>query len=227
MIFGVSLLIILPVLWWIRQTDTLDLEALKQQATQRGWTLQAEETGGRTRVRLGPPDGRWTLELIRRVSSPSSSLTTWISREPALPGLLAVRAGPPLPVAMLNMGPGISQTLLQRAMVEMCGGEPGGNAELFMLSAGERVFDATHTVIVSDPDFVPQWITPAIRKRLQDWPGGLTVPDLVLWQHGLRLNLTGKIPKLAETLDALAHLGEQLRTELRPVETDPSGEDVK
>ena len=217
-----STLFLVPVLWWIFKNNHLNLEEIQRHAESRGWSYAFRTEDNCEIVSLSPVNQEWTLELTRRLSRSSAHGATkggnsavWISKKVMIEeGLLAVRAGPPLPQAATGLGNSFVQTLLKRAMIEMCGGDPGEIRELYMVSVGEPVFDATHTVVVTHPDLGKRWVSAEVQKILQDWPKGLAVPDLVLSKNGIRFGITGTFSRMGDHLDALVSTGQQVSQHL-------------
>lgn len=197
--------------WWFLKGDPIDRETIRRHAEARGWTMRETAEGGREILLLSPANAAWSLEISRNLSRSRHVTTSYLSQTPVLEsGILAVRAGPPLPSGASGFGNNFVQTILRRAIVEMCG-EPGALPELFMVPGGEPVFDATHTVIVTDPTYGKQWVDEGLRAALLAWPKGMEVPDLVFWQQGIRLGIVGRITQIPATLDALVEKGESLR----------------
>lgn len=199
----VALVLMGLLLWWVLRNAEIPRQQIMEFSSRKLW--KAEEEGERVFVR---GDG-WWIEVGR-------NYTAWIVEEPALEkGILSVRAGPPPPAAVTALGASFLQSLLQRAIVEMCGMDPGSLGELHMQSVGARVFDATHTLIATDPALIRRFVTEEVQKTLQEWPTGLDVPDLVLWEKGLRLVIVGPLRKVPETLEAMVEMGLRLRPLLR------------
>ena len=80
-----------------------------------------------------------------------------------------------------------------------------------MVAVGERVFDATHTMIATDPALIRQHVGPELQKLLREWPKGLDVPDFVWWRNGLRLVIIGPLRKGPETVEALVETGQRVK----------------
>ena len=200
MYWALLIMVVLGLLAWVFRRERMDRQGLLSHARARGWGV--EEDGGH--LRLFPADRRWLIEVV---ATPLS--TTWIATAPVLDGLLAVRAGPPLPGGVTHLGNSFVQTLLRRALIEMCGEDPGQATPIHMVAVGEPVFDATHTVITTAPELA-RLLTPEVQSLLRAWPAGLVVPDFVYWRRGLRLGIVGKVNRLPESLDALVQTGEGL-----------------